>query len=51
MRRTTAVLHQHRALPLPRGWILGGAALASWALLATIWVGMSQLFQLVLAAF
>jgi hypothetical protein len=50
MRRTTAVLHAQHPLPLPRGWIILGAALTGWALFAGLWVGTSQLFQFVLAA-
>ena len=50
MRRTTAVIHAQRALPLPRGWIVLGGALASWALFAGLWAGTSQLFGFVLAA-
>ena len=50
MRRTIATAHAQRALPLPRGWIVAGLALASWGLFAGLWAGMSQLFALVLAA-
>lgn len=50
MRRTTTVLHAHHPLPLPRGWIILGAALSSWALFAGLWAGTSQLFQFVLSA-
>lgn len=49
MRRNTAVVYAQRSLPLPRGWIILGLALASWALFAGLWAGMSQLFGLVLA--
>ena len=49
MRRTTAVLHAQRPLPLPRGWIILGGALASWALLAGLWAGTSQLFAYILS--
>ena len=47
MRRTTAVMHAQRALPLPRGWLIVGFALASWAVFALLWAGMNQLFQFV----
>jgi hypothetical protein len=50
MRRTTAVLHAQHPLPLPRGWIILGAALASWVLFVGLWVGTSQLYHVVLAA-
>ncbi|MNY77638.1 hypothetical protein D3C86_2176110 [compost metagenome] len=51
MRRNTAALNAQHPLPLPRGWIILGAALTSWALFAAAWVGASQLFHFVLAAF
>lgn len=47
MRRTTAVMHAQHALPLPRGWLIAGFALASWAVFAVLWAGMSQLIQVV----
>lgn len=50
MRRTTAVLHAQHPLPLPRGWVILGAALASWAVFAGIWTGTSQLFLFIFAA-
>lgn len=50
MRRTTAIMPLGRALPLPRGWIILGLALASWALVTGLWIGLSQLFAFVLAA-
>ena len=50
MRRNTAALHDQHPLPLPRGWIILGAALTSWALFAAAWFGASQIFQFVLAA-
>ena len=50
MRRTTAVIQAQRATPLPRGWLIVGLALASWALFAVLWAGMTQLFQFVAAA-
>ena len=49
MRRTIAAAQAQRAMPLPRGWIVVGLALASWLLFAGIWAGMSQLFAFVLA--
>jgi len=50
MRRTAAVAQVQRALPLPRGWIILGLALASWAVFAGLWAGASQLFAFILAA-
>lgn len=47
MRRTTAVMPLQHALPLPRGWLIVGFALASWAVFALLWAGMNQLFQFV----
>lgn len=49
MRRTSAAV-QTRSLPLPRGWIILGGALASWALVVALWTGTSQLFGFVLSA-
>lgn len=46
--RTTAATHQTSGLP--RGWIITGAALASWMVVAAAWAGMSQLFTFVSAA-
>jgi len=48
MRRTTAATHQ--TLGLPRGWIITGAALASWMVVAVVWTGLNQLFTFVSAA-
>lgn len=50
MRRTTVVTHSERTVPLSRGWIILGLALASWALFAGLWAGTSQLFAFVLSA-
>ncbi|MCR6673616.1 hypothetical protein [Devosia ginsengisoli] len=50
MRRTSAAVQTQRSLPLPRGWIILGGALASWALFAGLWAGTSQLFGFVLSA-
>ena len=50
MRRTTANVQTQRSQSLPRGWIILGAALASWALFVGLWAGSSQLFQFVLSA-
>ena len=47
MRRTTAVIQAQRATPLPRGWLIAGFAMASWAIFALLWAGTSQLFQFV----
>lgn len=50
MRRTTAVLHAQRALPIPRGWIVVGAALASWAFFLGVSASLVPLFNWLLAA-
>ena len=50
MRQTSSVVHAQHSLPLGRGWIIVGAALASWAVFAGLWTGTSQLFLYVLAA-
>ncbi|HTO27623.1 MAG TPA: hypothetical protein VL017_03445 [Devosia sp.] len=50
MRRTTAVLHAQRPLPLSRGWIVVGAALASWALFIGLSATVGALFTSLLAA-
>jgi hypothetical protein len=50
MRRTTAVAHATQALPIPRGWIVLGAAMVSWMIVALLWTGGSQLFSYVSAA-
>jgi hypothetical protein len=42
-------MHAQHALPLPRGWLIVGFALASWAVFALLWAGMGQLFQFVSA--
>ncbi len=47
MRRTTAVMHGQHTLPLPRGWLIAGFAMASWAIFALLWAGTSQLFQFI----
>lgn len=51
MRRMTAV-SQTKELPIriPRGWVILGAALASWAVFVSFWTGLSQVFAFVLAA-
>lgn len=32
---------------IPRGWIIVGAALASWLIVAAVWVGTTQLLGFV----
>ena len=44
MRRTTTVLHAQHPLPLPRGWIIASAALASWALFLALSATITPLF-------
>jgi hypothetical protein len=50
MQQTTNTLHTRRALSVPRGWTILGAALVSWALVVWLSTGLVQLFQLVSAA-
>ena len=50
MRRTTAVLHAHRSLPLPRGWIIVSAAVASWALFLALSATVGPLFAWLLTS-
>ena len=50
MRRSNAIVQVQRITPLPRGWIVLGAALASWALFIGLAATLSQLFALVLSA-
>lgn len=49
MRRMT-VTRQAQTLSLPRGWYVLGAALASWAMFAAAWTGLSQIFTFVLTS-
>lgn len=49
MRRSNAIVRVQRATPLPRGWIVLGAALASWALFIALAASLSQLFAFVLS--
>lgn len=52
MRRTIAVVHTEHAIEsLPRGWVILGGALASWALFLALSSGLSQFFMLILASF
>lgn len=48
--RSNAMQAQTKAAVLPRGWIVLGMALASWLVVAAMWTGMSQIFDLVVAA-
>ena len=50
MRRTTAVAQTSHGPQIPRGWIVLGAALASWMVVAVLWTGTSQLFSYVASA-
>lgn len=50
MRRTTAVAQVAHVHHVPRGWIVLGAALASWMVVAGLWTGMSQLFSVIVNA-
>lgn len=49
MRRRTATALALHLSQVPRGWIMLGAALASWMLLAAMLMGISQLFAYVSA--
>lgn len=49
--RRTAIPAQTRTASLPRGWLVLGAALASWFIVAAMWTGMSQIFGLVASVF
>ena len=50
MRRTTAVLHAQRPLPLPRGWVVLGATLVCWAFVVGLSATTGPLFTWLLAA-
>lgn len=50
MRRTPAVAHAAHVHHIPRGWIVLGAALASWMVVALLWAGASQVFSLIVSA-
>ncbi|WP_156461080.1 hypothetical protein [Devosia sp. Root436] len=47
MNRTVAVVSAEH-LPLPRGWIVLGMALSSWALFVAMAAGLNQLFLVLL---
>lgn len=49
MRHNSSVSHAAHAFPIPRGWIVLGAALMSWMLVAAFWTGTTQLFAFVSA--
>lgn len=48
--RRTSVAHAASAPHLPRGWVMLGAMLVSWMLVALLWSGGSQLFSFVATA-
>jgi hypothetical protein len=50
MRRNAAVMHAQRSLPLPRGWIIMGAALAAWAFFLGASASLASLFSWALSA-
>ena len=50
MRGTTDVMTARGTLPLPRGWIILGAAIASWALFVGLSTSLHLLFMFVVAA-
>lgn len=47
MRPTISI---QRELPLPRGWIILGLALAGWAVVTGLWISLTPVFAFVLAA-
>ena len=49
MRQPTMTSHA-QSISIPRGWIVLGAALLSWALVAATWSMTTQLFAYVSAA-
>ncbi|WP_156460406.1 hypothetical protein [Devosia sp. Root635] len=49
MNRTVAVVSAEHLL-LPRGWIILGMALSSWALFVALAAGMNQLFLVLLSS-
>ena len=50
MRGTTDVMNVRDSLPLPRGWIVLGAAMASWALFVGLSTSLHLLFMFVVSA-
>jgi len=50
MRRNSAIAKAAQVPQVPRGWIILGAALISWMLVAVLMTSMSQLFSFVSAA-
>ena len=48
MRLMSAVVHTQHSLPIPQGWVILGAVLTSWAMLAAVFAGATQLFQMLL---
>jgi hypothetical protein len=50
MRRTTTAAQAIQISHFPRGWIVLGAAIASWMLVAAMWMATSQLFVYVSGA-
>ena len=50
MRTTVSPSQMHQVSGLPRGWVVLGLTLASWALVAGMWAGMSQLYGFVASA-
>ena len=50
MRRTATAVRVQRPLPIPRGWIIIGAAVASWALFLGLSATVGPLFLWLLAS-
>ena len=45
--RRMAAPHRLLVSQVPRGWVVLGAAMASWVLVALLWSGLSHLLSLV----
>ncbi|MET3925002.1 hypothetical protein [Devosia sp. 2618] len=50
MRQTSVANTNAAAIGLPRGWVILGSALASWAILASVWFGATQMFSFLMAS-
>ncbi|MGV8832913.1 MAG: hypothetical protein ACOH2N_13130 [Devosia sp.] len=50
MRMTVITPQTTASAGFPRGWAIVGLALASWVVVAGMWIGLSQLFGFVAAA-
>ena len=50
MRTTVTTSSVQQAGGLPRGWMVLGLTLVSWAAVAGMWAGLSQLYGFIAAA-